>query len=75
MSATGTSLWRVAGMSYLQYVNKSAAVLRAAVKEPLKSKIESRGTVKFAGFKWEEGVRGQRIEVDSVKKAADAFRA
>ncbi|DAZ95909.1 TPA: hypothetical protein N0F65_012620 [Lagenidium giganteum] len=73
MSGKGTSLWRVAGMSYLQYVNKSAGVLREAVKEPLKSKIAARSNVQFAGFKWAEGERGARAEISSVKKAAEIF--
>lgn len=60
MSGKGTSLWRVAGMSYLQYVNKSAAVVREALKEPVKSKLVPRSDVNFAGFKWADGERGKR---------------
>lgn len=60
MSSTGTSLWRVAGMSYLQYVNKSAGILREALKEPVKSKLTPRTNVEFAGFKWADGERGKR---------------
>lgn len=60
MSSTGTSLWRVAGMSYLQYVNKSAGILREALKEPIKSKLTPRTNVEFAGFKWADGERGKR---------------
>lgn len=40
----------MAGVSYLQYVNKSAGVLRAALKEPVKSTVEARSNVEFAGF-------------------------
>lgn len=56
----GTSLWRMAGKSYLQYANQSAAVLRESLKEPVKSKVLSRSKVEFAGFKWAEGERGTR---------------
>lgn len=52
----------MAGVSYLQYVNKSAGVLRAALKEPVKSKLAARSHVEFAGFKWAEGERGARGE-------------
>ncbi|KAF0685000.1 Aste57867_23029 [Aphanomyces stellatus] len=75
MVAKGTSLWRSAGLSYLQYVNKSAAVVRAATKEPLKSKIAARSEVDFAAWKWTQGERGARIDVDSIKKAQEAFKA
>lgn len=60
MSGKGTSMWRVAGLSYLQYVNKSAAVLRESLKEPVKSKLVARSNVNFAGFKWANGERGTR---------------
>ncbi|RLN90772.1 hypothetical protein BBJ28_00020920 [Nothophytophthora sp. Chile5] len=60
MASKGTSLWRVAGVSYLQYVNKSAGVLRAALKEPVKTTVAPRSNVEFAGFKWANGERGQR---------------
>lgn len=60
MSGKGTSMWRVAGLSYLQYVNKSAAVLRESLKEPVKSKLVARSNVNFAGFKWADGERGKR---------------
>ena len=29
--------WRAVGMSYLQYVNKSANVMRQCLKEPMKT--------------------------------------
>ncbi|KAF1332007.1 Atpase, partial [Globisporangium splendens] len=74
MSGKGTSLWRVAGVSYLQYVNKSAAVLREALKEPVKTKFAARSEVQFAGFKWADGERGKRAEITSVKKAAEVFQ-
>ncbi|CAK4082592.1 unnamed protein product [Aphanomyces euteiches] len=74
MAPTGTSLWRSAGLSYLQYVNKSAAVVRSATKEPLKSKIASRNEVDFAAWKWANGERLNRVDVDSIKKAHEAFK-
>ncbi|TMW68770.1 hypothetical protein Poli38472_006238 [Pythium oligandrum] len=74
MSGKGTSFFRVAGLSYLQYVNKSAAVLREALKEPVKSKAVARSKVEFATFKWADGERGKRVDVDSIKKAAEAFQ-
>ncbi|KAJ0394557.1 hypothetical protein P43SY_010609 [Pythium insidiosum] len=74
MSAKGTSFFRLAGLSYLQYVNKSANVLREALKEPVKSKVLHRNNVEFAAFKWVEGERGQRVDISSIKKAAEAFQ-
>uniref|UniRef100_M4B6J7 Uncharacterized protein n=1 Tax=Hyaloperonospora arabidopsidis (strain Emoy2) TaxID=559515 RepID=M4B6J7_HYAAE len=60
MATKGTSLWRMAGVSYLQYVNQSAVVLRSALKEPVKSTVQARSNVEFAGFKWTNGERGER---------------
>ncbi|ETV83302.1 hypothetical protein H257_04058 [Aphanomyces astaci] len=74
MAPGGTSLWRSAGLSYLQYVNKAAVVVRAATKEPLKSKIASRSEIDFAAWKWANGERGTRVDVDSIKKAHEAFK-
>ncbi|ETN07053.1 hypothetical protein PPTG_13477 [Phytophthora nicotianae INRA-310] len=74
MASKGTSLWRMAGVSYLQYVNKSAGVLRAALKEPVKSTVEARSKVEFAGFKWANGDRGERVDIDSIKTIAEAFK-
>ncbi|OWZ23750.1 H - or Na -translocating F-type, V-type and A-type ATPase (F-ATPase) [Phytophthora megakarya] len=74
MASKGTSLWRMAGVSYLQYANQSAGVLRAALKEPVKSTVQARSNVEFAGFKWANGERGERINVDSIKTIAEAFK-
>ncbi|KAF4321079.1 hypothetical protein BBO99_00002130 [Phytophthora kernoviae] len=74
MASKGTSLWRAAGVSYLQYINKSAGVVRAALKEPVKSTVEARSNVEFAGFKWANGERGERVDIDSIKTIADAFK-
>ena len=56
---TGTSLWRVAGLSYLQYTNKAASVLRSALKEPLKTQAEARGAITMTGFQWSNGDKGE----------------
>ncbi|KAI9908711.1 hypothetical protein PsorP6_004016 [Peronosclerospora sorghi] len=74
MTVKGTSLWRMAGVSYLQYVNQSASVLRASLKEPVKSTVQARSNVQFAGFKWTNGERGERVNVDSIKTIAEAFK-
>uniref|UniRef100_A0AAV1VL78 Uncharacterized protein n=1 Tax=Peronospora matthiolae TaxID=2874970 RepID=A0AAV1VL78_9STRA len=74
MATKGTSLWRMAGVSYLQYVNQSAVVLRSALKEPVKSTVQARSNVEFAGFKWTNGERGERVDVDSIKTIAEAFK-
>ncbi|OQR86482.1 H - or Na -translocating F-type, V-type and A-type ATPase (F-ATPase) Superfamily [Achlya hypogyna] len=75
MSAPGSSLWRAVGMSYLQYVNFSAGVVRASLKEPVKSTVAARNAVDFATWKWTAGERGARVDVDSIKKAAEAFKS
>ena len=69
MTATGTSLWRVAGLSYLQYVNKSASAVRAALKEPARTKALARDQIHLAGFKWSSGVRGDKGKTRTILHA------
>ena len=70
MSGKGTSFFRQAGLSYLQYVNKSAGVLRETLKEPVKSKVLGRNKVEFAAFKWADGERGKRgMSCANLKKS------
>lgn len=54
MSAAA-SYWRVAGISYLQYVNISANVVRNALKEPLKTEALKRASVQFNISQWADG--------------------
>jgi len=53
----GTSFWRVAGVSYLKYVQISAQCIRNCVKDP---KAASRGEIHFRERLWKDGVQGER---------------
>jgi F-type H+-transporting ATPase subunit epsilon len=48
--------WRVAGMSYLKYSNLCADMVRAALKEPAKSKAKAREVIYFRQSIWKDGV-------------------
>ena len=54
-SAAASSYWRVAGMNYLKYANLCADMVRAALKEPAKSKAKLRETVYFRSAVWKDG--------------------
>lgn len=47
--------WRVAGMTYNKYAGLCADMLRAALKEPAKSKAKLSETVYFRSALWENG--------------------
>ena len=57
MSA-GSSFWRIAGMSYLQYLNKATGCVRVALKEPMRTQAAVRSKVSYNSADWVNGVRG-----------------
>ncbi|KAI2495477.1 hypothetical protein MHU86_6676 [Fragilaria crotonensis] len=61
-----TTVWRIAGMSYLQYVSKSASTIRAALKEPAKRKAAAQETFTYKTATWENGVQGPKTVVSKV---------
>lgn len=54
-SASASAYWRVAGMSYLKYSGLCADMLRAALKEPAKTKAKTREVVFFRRADWKNG--------------------
>lgn len=48
--------WRVAGMTYLKYANLCADMVRAALKEPLKSKAKAQEVIYYRSALWKDGV-------------------
>eukprot|EP00815_Leptocylindrus_aporus_P007462 CAMPEP_0116057328 /NCGR_PEP_ID=MMETSP0322-20121206/4541_1 /TAXON_ID=163516 /ORGANISM="Leptocylindrus danicus var. apora, Strain B651" /LENGTH=65 /DNA_ID=CAMNT_0003541309 /DNA_START=95 /DNA_END=292 /DNA_ORIENTATION=- len=59
--STPTTFWRLAGMSYLQYVNKASAVVVNALKEPAKSQALARMEYSFNKSVWEAGTQGKKV--------------
>lgn len=47
----------------LQYVSKSASVIRAALKEPAKRKAEAQEIFAYKSAVWENGVQSPKIEI------------
>lgn len=68
-STAASSFWRQAGLSYLQYANKAASVLRETLKEPLRSQAAGRSAVSFGAHVWKDGNRGARGEEPLVSIA------
>jgi hypothetical protein len=54
-----STFWRAAKLSYLEYVNHSSSAVRAALKEPLRSKAAARGKVHLRERWYEGGVPGE----------------
>lgn len=54
-TAAASAYWRVAGLSYLQYSNLCATMLRDALKEPMKEVAKGREIVFFKNIMYEKG--------------------
>lgn len=68
-SGAASAYWRVAGMSYLKYANLCADMVRAALKEPVKTAALRREVVFFRGTKWEGGKPGESVLTDFTQNA------
>eukprot|EP00538_Stauroneis_constricta_P005450 CAMPEP_0119558880 /NCGR_PEP_ID=MMETSP1352-20130426/11470_1 /TAXON_ID=265584 /ORGANISM="Stauroneis constricta, Strain CCMP1120" /LENGTH=72 /DNA_ID=CAMNT_0007606371 /DNA_START=36 /DNA_END=254 /DNA_ORIENTATION=+ len=69
---TGTpaaSFWRIAGLSYLQYVNRAAVSVRSALKEPAKSKLAAQTEFSYKASSWADGVQSEKVEITSLGAA------
>eukprot|EP00536_Pseudo-nitzschia_multiseries_P001029 jgi/Psemu1/250164/estExt_Genewise1Plus.C_130028 len=64
--AAATTYWRIAGMTYLQYVNRAAGAVRSGLKEPMKSKLIAQSEFKYNVSVWENGVQGAKKEISSL---------
>jgi len=58
-----TTFWRIAGMTYLQYVNTAATAIRGALKEPAQRKAMAQEFYSYKSSVWENGVQGQKVAV------------
>eukprot|EP00581_Thalassiosira_minuscula_P006677 CAMPEP_0183702744 /NCGR_PEP_ID=MMETSP0737-20130205/756_1 /TAXON_ID=385413 /ORGANISM="Thalassiosira miniscula, Strain CCMP1093" /LENGTH=70 /DNA_ID=CAMNT_0025929411 /DNA_START=89 /DNA_END=301 /DNA_ORIENTATION=- len=64
---TPTTFWRLAGVSYVQYVTKASSTVRAALKEPAKSKAMAQEAFSYNRSHWTDGVQGSKTAVDALK--------
>jgi len=65
-SASASAYWRVAGMSYLKYSGLCADMVRAALKEPAKTKARTREVVFFRRADWKDGQPQKQSELIGV---------
>ncbi len=65
-SASASAYWRVAGMSYLKYSGLCADMVRAALKEPAKTKARTREVVFFRRADWKDGQPQKQSELMEV---------
>eukprot|EP00579_Thalassiosira_antarctica_P004435 CAMPEP_0201881422 /NCGR_PEP_ID=MMETSP0902-20130614/11735_1 /ASSEMBLY_ACC=CAM_ASM_000551 /TAXON_ID=420261 /ORGANISM="Thalassiosira antarctica, Strain CCMP982" /LENGTH=67 /DNA_ID=CAMNT_0048409635 /DNA_START=38 /DNA_END=241 /DNA_ORIENTATION=+ len=66
--STPTTFWRLAGVSYVQYVSKASSTLRMALKEPAKSKAMAQEQFFFNKSQWTNGVMGEKTAMGVAKK-------
>lgn len=65
-SASASAYWRVAGMSYLKYSGLCADMVRAALKEPGKTKARTREVVFFRRADWKDGQPQKQSELQNT---------
>ena len=58
LTMAGSSYWRLAGLSYLQYLNKASGAVRSCLKEPMLTQSAVRDRVAYISRDWANGVRG-----------------
>eukprot|EP00574_Skeletonema_japonicum_P007037 CAMPEP_0201725626 /NCGR_PEP_ID=MMETSP0593-20130828/8974_1 /ASSEMBLY_ACC=CAM_ASM_000672 /TAXON_ID=267983 /ORGANISM="Skeletonema japonicum, Strain CCMP2506" /LENGTH=70 /DNA_ID=CAMNT_0048217047 /DNA_START=23 /DNA_END=235 /DNA_ORIENTATION=- len=63
---TPTTFWRLAGVSYVQYVTKASSTVRAALKEPAKSKALAQETFSYNKSIWSNGEQGAKQLTDTL---------
>lgn len=71
-SAAASAYWRVAGMSYLKYSGLCADMVRAALKEPAKTKARTREVVFFRRADWKDGQPQKQIITDITPEGVQA---
>eukprot|EP00561_Arcocellulus_cornucervis_P013594 CAMPEP_0185802208 /NCGR_PEP_ID=MMETSP1322-20130828/1878_1 /TAXON_ID=265543 /ORGANISM="Minutocellus polymorphus, Strain RCC2270" /LENGTH=70 /DNA_ID=CAMNT_0028497961 /DNA_START=62 /DNA_END=274 /DNA_ORIENTATION=+ len=66
---TPTTFWRLAGMSYVQFVTRASSTVRAGLKEPARSKAMAQESFTYNTSKWSAGDQGEKVAVDALGKA------
>ncbi|GKY94341.1 hypothetical protein MPSEU_000400000 [Mayamaea pseudoterrestris] len=61
-----TTFWRLAGMTYLQYINRAAGAMRHALKEPAKSKALEQETFHYKTALWNAGTQAPKRDITSL---------
>ena len=61
-----SSFWRLAGMSYLEYLSIGTQSVRNCLKEPVRTQALERGAVHLRESVWSAGQQGEKIVVDSI---------
>ena len=69
-------MWRSAGkVSYLQYANEMASILRECLKEPLREKVQRSARVQLKERIFQGGSEISRIEICDLREAFAKTRA
>jgi len=68
MTAPATTFWRIAGMTYLQFLSKSTSTIRMALKEPAKRKAMDQELFSFNTANWADGKMLAKFEKGTGSK-------
>jgi len=71
--STPTTFWRLAGMSYTQYVTRAASTVRASLKEPAKSKAMELESLSYNAAVWSNAESQGKNAVDTLGKAGASY--
>eukprot|EP00567_Pseudictyota_dubia_P013101 CAMPEP_0197435720 /NCGR_PEP_ID=MMETSP1175-20131217/3269_1 /TAXON_ID=1003142 /ORGANISM="Triceratium dubium, Strain CCMP147" /LENGTH=70 /DNA_ID=CAMNT_0042964825 /DNA_START=44 /DNA_END=256 /DNA_ORIENTATION=- len=66
---TPTTFWRLAGMSYTQFVTRAASAVRAGLKEPAKTQAMAQEKFAYNQSAWSEGVQGKKVTIETLANA------
>ncbi len=62
-------MWRATGVSYLQYANEMAHILRQSLKDPAREKILKKNRVNILEKQWAGGKAVTRVRHDTIAAA------
>ena len=68
-SAIATTYWRLAGLSYMQYVTRATSTLRSALKEPARTKAKANTEFAYNKSFFEAGVQSAKKRVTDLGAA------
>ena len=67
--STPTTFWRLAGMTYMNYVTRATHSLRSALKEPAKTKAFANSAISYNRSTFDNAVQGAKKEVTKLGQA------
>ena len=67
--STPTTFWRIAGMTYMNYVSRATLSLRSALKEPAKTKAFANNSISYNRSTFSDAVQSAKKEISELGAA------